>query len=261
MFDFSSDSESGEEEELAPVRKPVRPKAPPPVKVDTKRDEVKGQENSTTKPKTSTNYRYGDINSVHCVTTCSKGRGLQPLATMYGLSLKHVIYLATPTLQPLYYTHVQCTCTFISFYSFPSLFLPIHLPFSSSDVSPSPPPSPLSFSPRQAPVKKVTEKKSSKKTAPTSRQSPKKTTPTSRQSHKKTRTKAGSKPQTDSQEDTQSSETGVVRGEGERGGKRKRGEGDGEEEEGEAKKMKVAEKNGVKNTQGERERECIGVGR
>ena len=66
VFDFSSDSESGEEEELAPVRKPVRPKAPPPVKVDTKRDEVKGQENSTTKPKGSTNYRYGDINSVHC---------------------------------------------------------------------------------------------------------------------------------------------------------------------------------------------------
>ena len=66
VFDFSSDSESGEDEELVPVRKPVRPKAPPPMKVDTKGNEVKGQENSTIKPKCSTNYRYGGINCVHC---------------------------------------------------------------------------------------------------------------------------------------------------------------------------------------------------
>ena len=125
------------------MRKPVRPKAPSPVKVDTKRDEVKGQENSTTKPKGSTNYRYGDINSVHCtivVIVLEIGVLLPTCTCVYATVGEGMAFLSDPSQNAVSLRQ-------------PYLFLPTPLSHPSSNVSFSPPPSlSLSFPPGQAPA-------------------------------------------------------------------------------------------------------------
>ena len=59
IFDFSSDSGSDDEEDTPPVKKPVRPKAPPTIKMADETEEVNGEGSlATPKPKSNVNYRY-----------------------------------------------------------------------------------------------------------------------------------------------------------------------------------------------------------